>query len=55
MLFTEAESGFLYGTRFVPCERVSDQVRHKPGGTSTEDGLWVEISDLESRRIVLSM
>ena len=28
---------------------VSDLVRHKPGCTATEDGLWLEISDLESR------
>ena len=34
---------------------VSDQVRHKPGCTATEDGLGLEISDLESRGIVLSM
>ena len=34
---------------------VSDQVRHKPGCTATEDGLMLEISDLESRGILLSM
>ena len=34
---------------------VSDMVRHKPGCTATEDGLRLEISDLESRGIVLSM
>ena len=34
---------------------VSDRVRHKPGCTATEDGLRLEISDLESRGIVLSM
>ena len=28
---------------------VSDLVRHKPGCTATEDGLRLEISDLESR------
>ena len=33
---------------------VSDLVRHKPGCSSTEDGLRLEISDLESRKIVLS-
>ena len=33
---------------------VSDLVRHKPGCTATEDGLRLEISDLESRGIVLS-
>ena len=34
---------------------VSDQVRHKPGCTATQDGYKLEISDLESRRLVLSM
>ena len=34
---------------------VSDLVRHKPGCTATEDGQRLEISDLESRGIVLSM
>ena len=34
---------------------VSDLVRHKPGCTATEDGLRLEISDLESIRIVLSI
>ena len=34
---------------------VSDLVPHKPGCTATEDGLRLEISDLESRGIVLSM
>ena len=35
---------------------VSDLVRHKPGCTATEDDdQRLEISDLESRRIVLSM
>ena len=33
---------------------VSDLVRHKPGCTTTENGLRLEISDLESRGIVLS-
>ena len=32
----------------------SDQVRHKPACTVTEDGLNLEILDLESRGIVLS-
>ena len=32
---------------------VSDLVRHKPGCTATEDGYRLEISDLESRGIVL--
>ena len=34
---------------------VSDLVGHKPGCTATEDGSWLEILDLESRRIVLTM
>ena len=34
---------------------VSDQVRHKPGCTATEDGLRLEISEFQSRGIVLSM
>ena len=34
---------------------VSDLVRHKPGCTATEDGKRPEISDLESRGIVLFM
>ena len=34
---------------------VSDLVRHKPGCTATEDGERLEISDLESRGIVLSI
>ena len=34
---------------------VSDLVLHKPGCTATEDGYMLEISDLESRGIVLSM
>ena len=34
---------------------VSDQVRHKPGCTATEDGQRLEILDLESKGIVLSM
>ena len=33
----------------------SDQVRHKPGYTVTEDGNRLEILDLESRGIVLSV
>ena len=34
---------------------VSNLGRHKPGCTATEDGLQLEISDLESRGIVPSM
>ena len=34
-----------------PVFGVSDLVRHKPGCTATEDGLRLEISDLESRGI----
>ena len=35
-----------------PVFGVSDQVRHMPGCTVTEDGWKLEISDLESRGIV---
>ena len=38
-----------------PVFGVSDQVRHKPGCTATEDGEKLEISDLGSRGIVLSV
>ena len=34
---------------------VSDQVRHKPGCTATEDVLRLGISDLGNREIVLSL
>ena len=34
---------------------VSDRVRHKPGCTATEDALKLEISDLESSGIELSV
>ena len=37
------------------CHRVSDQVRHKLGCTTTDDDYRLEISDLGSRGIVLSM
>ena len=38
-----------------PVFGVSDQIRHKPGCTATEDGSKPEISHLESRGIVVSM
>ena len=38
-----------------PVFGVSDLVRHKPGCTATEDGWRLEISDLDSRGIVLSV
>ena len=38
-----------------PVFGVSDQVRHKPGCTTTEDGQRLEILDLGSRGIVLSV
>ena len=52
---------FLFIEEWLPIELrhektnilVSDQVRHKPGHTTTEDGKRLEISDLESRWIVL--
>ena len=34
---------------------VFEQVQHKPGCTATEDGQKLEIPDLESRGIVLSV
>ena len=34
---------------------VSDHVQHKPGYAVAEDGKRLEISDFESRGIVLSM
>ena len=34
---------------------VSNQVRHKPNCAATEDGSMLQISDLESRGIVLFM
>ena len=37
-----------------PVFGISDQARHKPGGTATEDHKGLEISDLGSRGIVLS-
>ena len=37
-----------------PVFGVSDQVRYKPGCTTTEDGRRLEISELGSRGIVLS-
>ena len=36
-----------------PVFGVSDQVRHKPHCTATEDGSRLEISDLVSREIIL--
>ena len=38
-----------------PVFGVSDQVRHKPGCTFTEDGERLEVSDIGSRGIVLSV
>ena len=38
-----------------PVVGVSDQVRHKPACTATEDGQRLEISDLGSREIALSV
>ena len=47
----------LYMSRVArkPVLGVSDQVRHKPGCTATEDGEKLEISDIGSRGIVLSV
>ena len=38
-----------------PVFGVSDQVRHKPGCSATEDGYRLEISDLGSRGMLLSV
>ena len=38
-----------------PVFGVSDQIRHKPGCTATEDGKRLETSDLGRRGIVLSV
>ena len=38
-----------------PVFEVSDQVRHKPGYTATEDGLMLKILDIGSKGIVLSV
>ena len=38
-----------------PVFGVSDQIRHKPGCTIKGDGEMLEISDLASKRIVLSV
>ena len=38
-----------------PVFGVSDQVRHKPGCTVTEDGQMLEILDLGSKGIVVSV
>ena len=50
---------FLYALFEPRCEKtgfgVSDQVPHKLGCTTTEDSYRLEISDLESRGIVLSV
>ena len=39
----------------IPVFGVSDQVRHKPDCTATEDGKRLDISDLGIRGIVLSV
>ena len=60
-MIKEANSLILYMNRNMslivrkPVFGVSDQVRHKPGCTATEDGKRLEISDLESRGIVQSV
>ena len=38
-----------------PVIGVSDRIRHKPGCTTAEDGWRIEIPDLRSRGIVLSV
>ena len=54
----EAETEFLSHMSLVvrkPVFGFSDQVRHKPGCTATEDGQRLNISDLGRRGIVLSV
>ena len=56
-LLPSAWVGLLYLSFVVrkPVFRVSDLIRHKPGCAVTEDGERLEISDLESRGIVVSV
>ena len=54
------ESHFIIHQKFEPSREktnneVSEQIRQKPSCTSTEDDYRPEISDLESRGIVLSV
>ena len=55
--FSAIDYLYLYMSLVVrkPVFGVSDQVRHKPGCTTTEDGWRLEISYLESRWIELSV
>ena len=52
-----AQAGLCHMSLVVrkPVFRVSDQVRHKPGYTATEDSQKLEILYLGSRGIVLAM
>ena len=55
-LVVKVGSEYMYYFSLVvrkPVFGVSDQVRHKPGCTATEDGWKLEISQLGSRGIVL--
>ena len=43
---------YIHVHRHLSRNMASEQVRHKPSCTSTEDDWWLEILDLESRGIV---
>ena len=45
----------MFSNMRKPVYRVSDQVQHKPGCTTTEHGERLEISVLDSIGIVLSL
>ena len=47
--------GYVSRIMRKPVFRISYQVQHKRGCTATEDGKRFEMTDLESRGIVLSM
>ena len=50
-----AHADVMSGAARKPVFGVSNQVRHKPDCTATEDGQRLEISNLGSREIVLSV
>ena len=54
---SEAFKMIIYMSLVVrkPVFGVSDQVPHKPGCTTTQDGMRLEISDIGRRWIVLSV
>ena len=54
-VFFRIDLGELSRNTRKPVFGFSDQVLHKPGCAATEDGERLDILDLESREIVLSM